>query len=394
MTVLILGARFNAGVAAAHSLARAGYRVVGADLEPLTRWTRSRYLDAHHALPPGDDDAVGRSLVDVLRRQPCDVVLPIGTPFVRAMLRERAAIGQLTAANLPSDEAFAAAYHKRACMTACADAGVPCAGALSDAEARARLACGDGRSLVVKPAWDVGGADGVTYVTDPVALAPAMAACRARYGEALVQEHIPGGVTQMTALTVLFDTRGRFVAGFALQKTRQWPPTGGVTVSARAIAMEPLLAQVRPWFASVGWTGPAEVEFKRDPRDGVDKVIEINPRVPGYLRFLCAAGVDLPRLIADTALGRDPGPPPAATPGAAFVAPGHLTDSLRTQAATDGWWRTWGTGIVDVIRAAPSLVPLLLDPLPVVARWRDTRREGVSGGPGAGGGNAPPDPGR
>lgn len=370
MRILLTNVACDAGAAAARSLARAGYHVIGADVHPLTRWSRSRYLHAYHALPSGDVEAMGRGLVAILERHPCDVLLTVGTNFLRAALGQRARLAGLAATNLPSDAAFATAYDKRACMAACVRVGVPCAAALAEAEATARLAGPDGLGVVVKPAHDVGRSDGLTYVHTTDALRDAILTCDAQHGPVVIQELIPGPPASMRALTVLYDAAGRFVAGFALEKRRQHPASGGITVTGRTIPMEPLLALVQPFFEAVGWTGPAEVEFKLDARDGIAKVIEINPRFPGYLRFPVAMGVDFPRLAVDTARGRATGTPAGYRAGALHLAPTMFVQSLREEARTHGWLATLPGGLADLVRASPRLVGMLRDPLPALARSR------------------------
>jgi predicted ATP-grasp superfamily ATP-dependent carboligase len=50
------------------------------------------------------------------------------------------------------------------------------------------------------------------------------------------------------------------------------------------------------------WYGAAEVEIKIDPRDGVPKLIEVNPRFWQHLQLSIACGLDLPHLLYKIAL--------------------------------------------------------------------------------------------
>ena len=49
--------------------------------------------------------------------------------------------------------------------------------------------------------------------------------------------------------------------------------------------------------AAIRFTGLIEVEFKRDPRNGQYKVLDVNPRVWGWHTLSRRAGVDFPYLL-------------------------------------------------------------------------------------------------
>ena len=57
--------------------------------------------------------------------------------------------------------------------------------------------------------------------------------------------------------------------------------------------------------AALAWHGPANVEFKRDARDGELTLMEINPRFWGAMELGVRAGVDFPVLVARLALEGD-----------------------------------------------------------------------------------------
>ena len=53
----------------------------------------------------------------------------------------------------------------------------------------------------------------------------------------------------------------------------------------------------RQLLKAIRYTGVVEVEFKRDPRDGCCKLLDINPRVWGWYTLCARAGVDFTRLL-------------------------------------------------------------------------------------------------
>ena len=48
---------------------------------------------------------------------------------------------------------------------------------------------------------------------------------------------------------------------------------------------------------SLNWVGVGMVEFKVDPRDGIPKLMEVNPRFWGSLQLAIVSGIDFPYLI-------------------------------------------------------------------------------------------------
>lgn len=74
------------------------------------------------------------------------------------------------------------------------------------------------------------------------------------------------------------------------------------------------------------WHGPAMVEFKRDPRDGRFRLVEVDPRFWGSLALPVAAGVDFPYRYYRLARGDvDPTPPDYETDVGCHVLVGEVS---------------------------------------------------------------------
>jgi len=103
---------------------------------------------------------------------------------------------------------------------------------------------------------------------------------------------------------------GRPSALFSHWRIRERPPWGGVSVLSQSTAIDPLAQEYAlRLLDEIGWHGVAMVEFKRDVRDGVPKLMEINGRFWGSLQLAIDAGVDFPRLLVD-GVRADRMPPP------------------------------------------------------------------------------------
>jgi predicted ATP-grasp superfamily ATP-dependent carboligase len=370
MKAFITNACEDAGLAAARSLSDAGFIVDGADQRRLPRGTHSRYLAAYHALESSDGAELDTELVGLIEKSRPDVFVPIGTRGVIAAIRCHDALGALTKLNVVDAAAFMAAFDKLRCVEECELLGIAVPKTYSTEDALAYLEHARDPMLVVKPRWDVGAASGVSYVRDRYELSAAIKLCSERYGGFIIQEFIPGSAEQMSTVVLLFAPDSRLAAAFTMRKTRHWPQSGGPTAAARSTFELPLVELVGPFFEKWRWRGAAEVELKLDERDRRHKLIEINPRFPGYLRFPWHCGLDLPVLAAQLALGAASaaGVLPAYRVGATYVAPTLFARTLRDDLRSLGVARSLLKAGADLRGGASVVLGMFADPLPMFVR--------------------------
>jgi len=371
MKIVITGATVDRGAAAAWSLRRVGFEVYGIDARRAPRFMASRHLSGYTCIDDDDPQVRQDKMLRFIEQTGAEVFLPLCTPGAVMAVQRKGAVEALCQANTPSAPAFLAAYDKRICMDQCRDLGIPCAGSLSRSEAAAMLTDGSGRSVVVKPAIDIGAAVGLAHVRVASLLDAAIDTCRQAHGDCLVQEFIPGPDEALRTVTVVYGGSGRLVAGFTARKRRQWPPGGGVTALGVSTRETDLLDQVRPFFEHRPWRGPAEVELKHDERDGMTKVFEINPRLPGYLRHASLCELELAVVAARAALGEEL---PDATglstyrEGVTYLAPTVFWKSVVHDARSRGWRRAVVRAGAEAAKAGPMLGSLLSDPVPIITR--------------------------
>lgn len=377
--VLITTGYTEGGLAAARNFAQRGYRVSTTVRQPSPLGWRSRYIDEDYVVPDmvGETDQ-SRFEGDLLRLikqvRPC-IFLPLTSraTFVASKFRET--LRSFTNVNVPSLDAFLAAYDKGVCMAECRALRIPCPVQYSPEAARELLASGSDVTLVVKPDSDAGGSSGVKYVRRPERLDSALRECRVRFGGALIQEYVPGGPEAAKTAVLVFTPESQLIVAFTTQKKRQWPASGGATAIGISTADPRLVEQVLPFFQKWRWCGPAEVEFKTDSRTGEHKVIEINPRYPGYLRFLIDCGLDLPATFSSTAVPENRSIPfLAGSAGARYYNPALVFASflgrLRSGPGRNGAHSKgdFQSSMKDLLQGLPAAARMLSDPWPLLAK--------------------------
>ncbi len=284
--VAVTRALDRAALAVIRDLGRGGHAVIGCDPRMPALGLRSRYCGTHLRLP---DDLPPAHLAERLRAAGVELLLAMSSADVVRLSRGRSLLARHFALTFPDHETVLAAYDKCRTHRLCARLGIPAPRLFTPAEATG--------PVVVKPRFDVGGARGVRRFAD------AAAARRAAGPDDLLCEYVPGPPTAMRAATLLFDRRSRLVAWFTLRKIRQYPAKGGLAALVESSHEPALVEAVLPFFDHLRWQGPAEVEFKIDARCGTPRVIEINPRLPGYVRYFLDCGLHLPRLLVEAACG-------------------------------------------------------------------------------------------
>jgi len=124
-------------------------------------------------------------------------------------------------------------------------------------------------------------------------------------GEMLVQELIPGDGQNQFAYCAFFK-QGRAVGSMVACRRRQHPYEFGRASTFVETRELPILEKLSERFLqAINYYGLVEVEYKRDPRDGQFKMLDVNARTWGYHTLGNAAGVDFPYLIYRDQLGDD-----------------------------------------------------------------------------------------
>jgi D-aspartate ligase len=109
-------------------------------------------------------------------------------------------------------------------------------------------------------------------------------------GLLLLQEIVPGPESEITLYAAYFDQQGQPRQTFTGRKLRQYPPGFGSASLVCSQSEPETQAIAERLLQAVGYQGIAAAEFKKDPRDGQLKIIEVNARPSLWFSLSTAAG--------------------------------------------------------------------------------------------------------
>jgi D-aspartate ligase len=176
-----------------------------------------------------------------------------------------------------------------------------------------------------------------------------LARARADGHPVVVQEYVPGPVSNHFLIDGFACANGEVHALFARRRLRMHPPEFGDSTHMISVPLseaEPAVQSLRAILAAIRYRGIFSAEFKVDARDGTFKILEINARIWIYVEFAGRCGVDVCTMAYRDALGMPLGDVPAYRSGARLVSPytdlaaAHYAWSRR-QLGTGAWLRSW-----------------------------------------------------
>lgn len=144
------------------------------------------------------------------------------------------------------------------------------------------------------------------------------AAKQIRPEEILIQEIIPGDGNEQYSYCA-FVRNGVSCSTLTARRARQHPREFGRAATYVETIEVPEIASLSERFlASIHYHGVVEIEFKRDPRDGQYKLLDVNARTWGFHSIGAASGVDFPWLVYADRMGL-PIEPAHARPGVGWL---------------------------------------------------------------------------
>ena len=286
--VLVTGAGGPAGVAVIRSLLkRDGVEVFAGDMDG---WASGLYLvppERRRIISPGKSESFVDELIGLCADDAIDVLFSTVDVELPPLARRRTELGAVLAA--PSLDTLETCLDKFALAVRCAPLlRTPTTHLVGPAAAAEDWTF----PIIVKPRSGAG-SRGVRLVHSRADL-DALG-----HDETLIaQENLPG---DEYSVDVIANADGTVIAAVPRTRTRV---DSGVSIAGLTVRDEGLEATATAVAEAIGLTGVANVQLRRDV-NGVPALLEVNPRFPGAMPLTIAAGVDMPSLALDLALGLD-----------------------------------------------------------------------------------------
>lgn len=310
------------GLGAIQTLARAGLRVLALDHRPYAIGLRSRYCLPLVCPDPYAEEQRFAAFLSELAE-----LLPAPTPIfathddgLASIARALPGLGGKLLCPAPDADKLDVLQQKRWQLARAAEANVATPRTLyPGTAAEARQAASElGFPLFVKPSEPI--AFRKVYPKRRVFRCDSMANLDEAYAMAepyapMLQEVVPGGDKELYTVGSYLDREGHALGVFCGRKLRQTPrsrklvPRGvGSCRHGETVWIPELVEDSLRLLKVCDFTGISQVEFKRDPRDGRYKLMEINPRLWMWHTLSTACGVNLPYIAYLDLTGQPPQP--------------------------------------------------------------------------------------
>ena len=337
----------------------------------LAHGAHSRLVDKRYRVPsPEGDWAAGQvtgentpaeaAFVDAVTRicqeERIDVIYPSWDPYVSVLSKNRAHFEQLgVTIPVPAFSTVLMALDKHRTIEAAQSVGFPCPHTYlyESPEQLREIERREGFPLVLKPRFTSGGR-GMVIVRNREELDAALPGILETHGAPLVQEYIPGG--NRTSVQLVLGQQG-VVFAFHKLRHRTFKRTARLATVSESARPDERVLQSAALLQKLGWLGAMGIETIRDPRDGLDKLMEVNPRFPRQLWNRTELGINEPLLCVKIARGEAVEPVGECPVGVLFVSPVEDVQlfALQLLDRIASVWRTRVLGRPSLDGSIPAL---------------------------------------
>ena len=120
--------------------------------------------------------------------------------------------------------------------------------------------------------------------------------------EVNIQEIIPGDAHVQYGLNAYYNRKFNPTGVFMYRRIREWPHNFGNGCFIESVWQQELEEIITPLMKEIKYYGIVDAEFRKDPRDDLFKIIEINPRTWMQNSLSSRCGINIPYLAYKDAI--------------------------------------------------------------------------------------------
>jgi len=321
MKVLITNGSYRNALAAVRGLGQEGIEVFVADKKSNSWLGRqgvafySRYCKGrfYYTDPAQDITRFVRDVKGILKGKKFDVFCPLSVTTVLSTLRFEEEIRPVSALPFGDFDVVSKANDKRQMAELAKDIGIPVPRTLPVSDVEQVLDAGINYPFVIKASrgaasnavWYVEAADDLETARAEVERIRSRKTAEGSSiffdpHDLIAQEFIPGDVHDVCLLA----DHGRVRALLTQKRVKTSSVKGGSGIMNMTTDIPVLKEQAIKLVNALQYHGPAQIEFKHDPRDDTYKLLEVNAKFWGTLALSIEAGINFPYLAVLMALGK------------------------------------------------------------------------------------------
>lgn len=231
-----------------------------------------------------------------------DVVVPTVDFSAELLSRNKEEFSQYAKIASNDWDVYQIAGDKLNTMKVCMENGIPCPFTITEAHSLDDVLDSDiSYPIVIKPRVGYG-AIGFKKIDSKEELSALFESLDEPVEYYVFQEYIPQ--TDLQYECAMFIDKDRKVkTSLVFSKNRWFPVSGGSSTLNISVSRKDIIQSCSKLLKTIGWQGAADIDLIQDPRDGVAKIMEINPRVSGSVKICFAAGVDQARQMLELVYG-------------------------------------------------------------------------------------------
>jgi predicted ATP-grasp superfamily ATP-dependent carboligase len=305
LKVGILDGQSIQAVICAKQLSNAGYKVVLFCDSKFSSGYFTKYGDERIVCPSTQTETkkFHKFFTKYLTTEKLDVVLPMNDYSAKYLSEYKLELQSLVKFIIPDLEIFMNGYDKNKLMKICEKHNFPHPKTIDISSLEKGNSDIDFTfPALIKPN-ETTGARGFTKVNNFKELWKNYDAIYNEFGACHLQELIPMGGKQYKVQILI--SNNIVINTTVIEKIRYYPVGGGSSCFNKTIINNNLVDICTNVLKILKWEGFADFDLIEDPRDGVIKIMEINPRIPACIKASVISGVDFPNAIVDLSLNKN-----------------------------------------------------------------------------------------